>query len=84
MSLGGQRTDYGLSDTYQSNTSFACDSYSFGLGGAVKLTEKIRLNVGYFMSIYSDYTKSTSTGYYGTEIYSRTNYVGGIGIDYKF
>ena len=84
VSLGGQRTDYGLSDTYQSNTSFACDSYSFGLGGAVKLTEKIRLNVGYFMSIYSDYTKSTSTGYYGTEIYSRTNYVGGIGIDYKF
>ena len=84
VSCGAQRTDYGLTDGYQQNTSFACDSYSFGLGGAVKLTEKLRLNVGYFMSIYSDYTKTTGTGYYGTEIYSRTNYVGGIGVDYKF
>ena len=34
ISCGGQRTDYGLSDEYQQNTSFACDSYSIGLGGA--------------------------------------------------
>ena len=34
VSCGGQRTDYGLSDGYQQNTSFACDSYSIGLGGA--------------------------------------------------
>ena len=27
LSCGGQRTDYGLSDNYQQNTSFACDSY---------------------------------------------------------
>ena len=26
VSCGGQRTDYGLDDSYQSNTSFACDS----------------------------------------------------------
>lgn len=30
VSCGGQRTDYGLSDGYQQNTSFACDSYSIG------------------------------------------------------
>ena len=34
LSLGVQSTDYGLSDGYQQNTSFACDSYSIGLGGA--------------------------------------------------
>ena len=34
VSCGGQRTDYGLSDGYQQNTSFACDSYSVGFGGA--------------------------------------------------
>ena len=81
VSCGGQRTDYGLSDSYQQNTSFACDSYSVGLGGAWNITEKMRLNVSYFCSLYSDYEKQAS---YGTETYSRTNHVIGVGLDYKF
>ena len=81
VSCGGQRTDYGLSDGYQQNTSFACDSWSIGLGGAWNINEKIRLNASYFCSLYSDYEKVVS---YGKENYSRTNHVIGIGIDYKF
>ena len=81
VSLGGQRTDYGLSDGYQQNTSFACDSYSVGLGGAWNITEKVRLNAGYFCSLYSDYDKQTA---YGKETYSRTNNVVGLGVDFKF
>ena len=81
VSCGGQRTDYGLSDGYQQNTSFACDSYSVGFGGAWNINEKVRLNAGFFTSIYSDYDKQAS---YGLETYSRTNYVVGLGIDYKF
>ena len=81
VSLGGQRTDYGLSDNYQQDTSFACDSYSIGLGGAWNINEKIRLNAGYFISIYSDYTKTSAIG---QETFSRTNNVIGLGIDYKF
>ena len=65
----------------QQNTSFACDSWSIGLGGAWNINEKIRLNVGYFISLYSDYDKKTD---YGIETYSRTNNVIGIGLDYKF
>jgi long-chain fatty acid transport protein len=96
VSMGGQRTDYGLSDDYQQNTSFACDSWSVGLGGAWNVTDKIRVNAGYFVTLYSDYEKqfaagnpATGGGYYGiglsaTETYSRTNHVIGIGIDYKF
>ena len=88
VSLGGQRTDYGLSDTYQQNTSFACDSYSLGLGAAFRLTEKMRLNVSYFCTFYSDYTVKTDsylgTGFPGQDTYSRTNNVIGVGIDYKF
>ena len=89
VSCGGQRTDYGLSDAYQQNTSFACDSYSVGLGGAWNINEKMRLNVSYFCSLYSDYTKGpmpnyNSTPYTGTETYSRTNHVIGVGLDYKF
>lgn len=81
VSCGGQRTDYGLSDGYQQNTSFACDSYSVGLGGAWNINDKMRLNVSYFCSLYSDYEKQAS---YGLETYSRTNHVIGVGLDYKF
>ena len=88
VSCGAQRTDYGLSDGYEQNTSFACDSWSIGLGGAWNITEKIRLNAGYFISIYSDYTKEQTnylgTPYAGKDVYSRTNNVIGIGVDYKF
>jgi len=88
VSCGGQRTDYGLSDTYQANTSFACDSYSVGLGGAVNLTEKIRLNVSYFCSIYSKYKVENANylglPFAGSDTYSRTNHVIGLGLDYKF
>ena len=88
VSCGGQRTDYGLTDDYQQNTSFACDSYSVGLGGAWNINDKVRLNVSYFTSIYSDYEKNL-TNAYGTpynakETYSRTNHVIGVGLDYKF
>jgi len=81
VSCGGQRTDYGLSDNYQQDTSFACDSWSIGLGGAWNINEKLRLNAGYFITLYTDYDKPTS---YGSEIFSRTNNVIGVGLDYKF
>ena len=81
VSCGGQRTDYGLADGYQQNTSFACDSYSIGLGGAWNINEQVRLNAGYFISLYSNYDKQAA---YGLETYSRTNNVIGIGLDWKF
>ena len=81
ISCGGQRTDYGLSDGYQQDTSFACDSYSLGLGGAWNINEKVRLNASYFCTLYSDYNKQAV---FGQETYSRTNHVIGVGIDYKF
>ena len=81
VSCGGQRTDYGLSDGYQQDTSFACDSYSLGFGGAWNINEKVRLNVSYFCSLYSDYNKQAV---FGQETYSRTNHVIGVGLDYKF
>jgi long-chain fatty acid transport protein len=92
ISAGAQRTDYGLSDAYESNTSFACDSYSIGAGGAVNLNRHVRVNVGYFVTLYSDYTKHVDAGtpgycnttLEGTDVYSRTNGVFGIGVDYKF
>ena len=88
LSLGGQRTNYGLSDNYQTHTSFACDSYSLGCGAAVNLNEKVRLNVSYFCTLYSDYKVESAnylgTPYAGSDTFSRTNHVLGVGIDYKF
>ena len=81
-------TDHPQMKTADAGESFACDSYSFGLGGAWNINNHLRLNLGYFMTLYSDYTKNF-TDYYGTkqpgkEVFSRTNYVFGIGVDYKF
>ena len=81
VSCGGQRTDYGLADGYQQNTSFACDSWSIGMGGAWNINEQVRLNAGYFISLYSNYDKQAA---YGLETYSRTNNVIGVGLDWKF
>ena len=98
ISCGGQRTDYGLSDGYQQNTSFACDSYSVGCGAAINLSKKLRLNVSYFCTLYSNYTCEytasqvdgkmvggyLNSAYSGSDTYSRTNHVIGLGLDYKF
>jgi long-chain fatty acid transport protein len=95
VSGGFQKTDYGLSNDYQGDTSFSCDSYSIGLGAAIKFSPKVTLNVGYFWTDYKDYikdikaTNTPGTGYNGTglagkDVYSRTNKVFGIGLDYKF
>ena len=72
LSLGGQRTDYGLSDDYQQkNAGYFITLYSkynkqTPAGDPAK-------GLGYY-----------GTGYGATETYSRTNNVIGIGIDYKF
>lgn len=88
LSCGGQITDYGLSDNYQSDTSFSCDSYTLGFGAKLNLTERAALNVGYMWTTYEDYTKKFSnyngTGLPGTNVYSRTNKVFGVSLDYRF
>lgn len=88
VSCGGQITDYGLSDNYQRDTSFSCDSYTLGLGAKVKLNERAILNVGYMWTTYDDYTMSTDNyngiGLSGTNVYSRTNKVFGVSLDYRF
>ena len=88
ISGGAQITDYGLSDSYQSDVSFSCDSYSLGFGAKVMLSEKMALNVGYMWTTYHDYTKKMDnycgTGLPGQNVYSRTNKVFGLSLDYAF
>ena len=88
LSCGGQITDYGLSDNFQSDTSFSCDSYSIGVGAKLMLSERAALNVGYMWTTYEDYTKKSpnynGTGISGTNVYSRTNKVFGVSVNYQF
>ena len=88
ISGGAQITDYGLSDNFQSDVSFSCDSYSLGFGAKVMLSEKMALNVGYMWTNYHDYTKKSEnycgTNLPGVNVYSRTNKVFGLSLDYAF
>ena len=88
LSTGIQFTNYGLADDFQSDTSFYCDSHSIGLGAAIKLSSRALLNVGYMWTTYKDYTKKTDnynqTKLPGTDIYSRSNKVFGVSLDYTF
>lgn len=81
VSGGYQNTNYGLADDFQSDTSFSCDSYSLGFGAALRLSHHLTMNIAYFWTTYDDYTKQAQLS---TNIYSRTNKVFGLGIDYKF
>ena len=88
VSTGGQITRYGISDAFQSDLSFSVNSYSLGLGGAVNLSENVQLNIGYFFTNYSDYTKNSAdyngTTVAGSDVFSRTNKVFAVGIDFSF
>lgn len=84
LSAGGQITNYGLSDAFQSDLSFFNDSYSLGFGLKYKLTDKINLNAAYFFTDYSDYTKKEEIQTLPfTTTYSRTNQVFGLGVDFQ-
>lgn len=90
VSGGYQKTNYGLSDAFQTDTSFSCDSYSVGLGGRINFSKALSLDVAYFWTTYSDYTKENPRGLEGAmasidkDVYSRTNKVFGVSVNYKF
>lgn len=88
VSVGGQATRYGVTDDFQSDLSFSINSYSLGFGGAVNVSKNVQLNIGYFFTNYSDYTKSSSDyngrGVAGSDLFSRTNKVFAAGIDFSF
>lgn len=88
VSAGGQLTKTGVTDAYQSDMSYSLDSYSIGFGGAINITSDLRLNVAYFFTKYTPWTKE-SVSYNGQplagkDVYDRTNKVFGIGLDYNF
>lgn len=88
VSAGGQITRQGVKDDYQSDLSFSLNSYSIGFGGAVNVTKDVMINVGYFWTTYSDWTKNSAnysnSGLAGKDVFSRTNKVFAAGVDFSF
>ena len=90
ISAGGQRTKYGLGDgSFLNDMSFVTSSYSIGFGVGVKLSQKMKLDVGYFWTIYEtfdkEYTEEYSAGGMAvqaknTDSFTRTNKVFGVGL----
>ena len=89
VSAGWQRTSYGLSDEYMDDKSFVVSSNSVGVGGVIRLTSRMKLNVAYFHTFYEhkktsdESTVGTNTLNY-TSDYTRNNNVFGVGLDVKF
>jgi len=88
VSCGTQITRQGVTDDYQSDMSFAINSYSLGFGGAIRITQNFRVNLAYFITNYSNWSKSSNNyggvGMAGTDIFGRTNQTFGIGLDFRF
>jgi long-chain fatty acid transport protein len=88
VSAGIQYTNTKVTDAYQSDLSYSLDSYSVGMGGAINLTPKIRLNLAYFFTKYTKWTKESASynnsTLTGSDTYDRTNNDIGIGLDFIF
>jgi len=83
VSAGGQITRLGLTDNFQSDMSFYCNSFSIGVGGAYTIIKNLTLNLSYLFTNFDKYTNN-NTVYGGKEVYTRTSHAIGIGLDYKF
>ena len=91
ISGGLQRTQSGATDNYQNDMSYSLTSTSFGVGAGVNITERLKLNLAYLWTVYDNYTKeianynpAVTPALPGTDVFSRTNKVFGIGLDYSF
>ena len=82
LSTGFQVTRYGLTDEFMNDMKFVTNSWSLGVGAAVKLSDKATLNVAYFNTFYDKYKTAEKNGV--SSEFTRTNKVLGAGIDICF
>jgi len=84
ISSGAQFTRSGVTDAYQSDLSYSLNSYAISMGGAVNITEALRVNLGYLFTNYEDWTVKATPAMPIKNVFARTNQAFGIGIDYRF
>ena len=87
VSTGAQRTQYKLSDAFLSDMNFPLSATSWGVGGAFRILENLKLNVAYLATFYDKRTVTSPADAYGivsTNKYSRTSHAIGVGLDWNF
>ena len=85
VSASWQSTNYGLSDAYMSDLSFNVSSNALGLGARFKPCKLLSIDLGYMHNFYKDREVSALTAAgVKTDLYTRTNDVVGVGVNFKF
>lgn len=64
VSCGVNTTTYGYTDAYISDMNLTTDSVNIGVGGRYNINDRMSVDVAFYKSFYSDYTK-TSDDYAG-------------------
>lgn len=84
VSAGVQRTSLNMIENNYSDMNFSCPSWSVGFGAAYKFSEKARLNLGVMPTFYESVTAhGVASGFDFTDVYERTSWAWGVGLDLK-
>ncbi|MBQ4540686.1 MAG: hypothetical protein IJA37_05855 [Alistipes sp.] len=84
VSAGVQRTSLNMIENNYSDMNFSCPSWSVGFGAAYSFSERVRLNLGIMPTFYEDVTaRGVASGLDFTDVYSRTSWAWGVGLDLK-
>lgn len=90
ISAGYMMSRYGLTDAFQSDMTHSLDADTFGLGGRIKLSPKLYIDVAALMANYKDYSQqlpyylgAVPLGLY-RELYQRKTIDFSIGLGYSF
>ena len=88
VSAGVQRTVYPNTDAYMNDLSFTTNSTSLGLGVGYRVNDMVKVNAGYFHTFYDIYHKESAdynkTSVKGSDDFTRTNQVVGLGVELTF
>ena len=72
----------GVGKNYQSDMNYCLSATSFGFGGALNITDKLRINAGYVMAFYKDDNVEIPNLY--TTTYKEKTNMFAVGIDFSF
>jgi len=79
LSTGCQYSDVSVTDAWQNDIAHNLDNFTWGLGAAYQLSDRITLNIG---GLYTWYTPVSVASQ--DQKYDRTNKALAVGIDFKF
>jgi long-subunit fatty acid transport protein len=89
VSAGYVYANQGVNSLYQSDLTYGLATHTFGAGGAISITDNIKINLGGSYTMYVDDSKDVDH-YLGTinmlpkETYKKTALVFGLGLDLSF